>query len=62
MSTFTTIIQGNFQNTKARKFNILEASVMKKELVIALDAKGRKVVVINEILFKGKRNPPWEKV
>lgn len=35
---------------------------MKKELVIALDAKGRKVVVINEILFKGKRNPPWDKV
>ena len=35
---------------------------MKKELVIALDAKGRKVVVINEILFQGKRNPPWDKV
>lgn len=28
---------------------------MKKELVIALDAKGHKVVVINEILFQGKR-------
>lgn len=35
---------------------------MKKELVIALDEKGRKVVVINEILFRGKRNLPWEKV
>ena len=35
---------------------------MKKELVVALDAKGHKVVVINEIKFKGKRNPPWDKV
>ena len=35
---------------------------MKKELVIALDAKGHKVVVINEIMFQGKRNPPWDKV
>lgn len=35
---------------------------MKKELVIALDAKGHKVVVMNEILFYGKRNPPWDKV
>lgn len=35
---------------------------MKKELVIALDAKGHKVVVINEILFYGKKNLPWDKV
>ena len=35
---------------------------MKKDLVIALDEKGHKVVVINEILFHGKRNPPWDKV
>ena len=35
---------------------------MNKELVIALDEKKRKVVVINEILFYGKRNPPWDKV
>ncbi len=35
---------------------------MKKELVISLDAKGRKVVVINEILFYGKKNLPWDKV
>ena len=35
---------------------------MKKELVVALDAKGHKVVVINVILFHGKRNQPWDKV
>ena len=35
---------------------------MKKELVIALDSKGHKVVVINEILFHGRRNQPWDKV
>ena len=35
---------------------------MKKELVIALDSKGHKVVVLNEIVFYGKRTPPWDKV
>ncbi len=35
---------------------------MEKEIVIALDAKGHKVVVMNEILFYGKRNLPWDKV
>lgn len=35
---------------------------MKKELIIALDTKGHKVVVMNEILFYGKRNLPWDKV
>ena len=35
---------------------------MKKELVIALDSKGHKVVLLNEIVFYGKRNPPWDKV
>jgi len=35
---------------------------VKKELVIALDAKGHKVVIINEILFYGKKNLPWDKV
>ena len=40
-----TIIQGNFQNTKARNFILIWRQVfMKKELVIAMDAKGRKVV------------------
>lgn len=35
---------------------------MKKTVQFAMDKKGRKVVVINEILFYGKKNLPWDKV
>lgn len=34
----------------------------KKNIVVAEDDKGHKVVVINEILFHGKRSIPWDKV
>ena len=36
---------------------------MKKDkIVISFDEKGHKVVVINEILFWGKKSIPWGKV
>lgn len=35
---------------------------MINDIVIAMDKKGRKVVVINEILFKGRKNLPWKEV
>lgn len=31
-------------------------------IVVALDSKGHKVVVINDILFYGKKSIPWNKV
>ena len=33
-----------------------------KKVCFALDKKGRKIVVINEILFYGKRKLPWDEV
>lgn len=35
---------------------------MEKTVQFALDKKGRKVVVINEILFYGKKKLPWDEV
>ena len=34
----------------------------KKHLIIAKDKKDNKVVIINEILFKGRKNLPWKEV
>lgn len=34
----------------------------KESIVVALDKKGHKVVVINNIMFFGKRNLPWDEV
>ena len=34
----------------------------KDNIVIAIDKKGHKVVVINEILFKGRKQLPWKEV
>ena len=34
----------------------------KEKVRFALDKKGRKVVVINEILFYGRKSMPWDKV
>ena len=33
-----------------------------KEFVVARDKKGHKVVVINNIIFRGKKNIPWNEV
>ena len=35
---------------------------MLDDIVIAVDKKGHKVVVINEILFKGRKSLPWKEV
>lgn len=35
---------------------------MLKDIVIAVDKKGHKVVVINEILFTGRKSLPWKEV
>lgn len=34
----------------------------KNEIIIAKDKKGNKVVVINEIIFEGRKNLPWKEV
>lgn len=34
----------------------------KKTIQFAMDKKGRKVVVINEIRFYGKKRLPWDEV
>ena len=34
----------------------------KENIVVALDKKGHKVVVINSIIFYGKKSIPWEAV
>ena len=34
----------------------------KKSIQFALDEKGRKIVVINQILFYGKKKLPWNEV
>lgn len=34
----------------------------RNHIVIALDKKGHKIAVINDILFYGKKNIPWSKV
>lgn len=34
----------------------------KNEIAIAKDKKGNKVVVINEIIFEGRKNLPWKEV
>ena len=37
-------------------------SMEHKEIVVALDQKGHKIVVINNIIFHGKKNIYWNKV
>lgn len=35
---------------------------MADSIVVAIDKKGHKVVVINEILFTGRKSLPWKEV